>query len=88
MRFEEFAHLFASVVTTDEPERRHLDSQATKILNNVSRPTQHRFTPDHIQNGDRSFWRYALNMSPEVLVEHQIAHDRYLATTKWLQAAQ
>jgi hypothetical protein len=81
-------HLFARFVFADHPKDRHLGAEAPKVLHYVSGPTQHPFTADDIQNWNRGFRGNPLNVSPEILVEHQISDDYYPATTKRLQAAQ
>jgi hypothetical protein len=73
---------------TDEAKRRHHYSQGTKILNNVSRPTQHRFVPDDTQNWNRSFGRNSLDVPPQVLVQHQVAYDGDPALIKSREIAQ
>jgi hypothetical protein len=75
-------NLRAGKISAKHSEYGDLRSERAKVFHHVACSPQHEFASNNIQNRDWSFRRDTFDVTPEVLVEHQIADDSNAARVK------
>jgi hypothetical protein len=69
------------VILSNNGEHMNVDIQATQVDRNASCPPGSYLSVSDPQNRDWSFRRNSLNIPPDVLIKHEITHQRYAGAT-------
>ena len=66
-------------VLSNSADDDRLSPQGCDVVPDVGGPPQPMGLVHRIYDGNRGLWRDALGVSPEISIEHEVAHDQDLA---------